>query len=1042
MEPEEHGSATAPGGLPGASGSSAANTLGEAAQGAKEVGTEIAKGAATGGLTGAAKGAAKGLLKSKAGRKTVGKTAAIIAAPLVIFGLIVAMMFATLMQGITAISGEQDMENKGSEYAIAAGIKSDDLKTIREVADHTRVPWSVLAAVYTMAKGNAPLATPGQPATGGGGAVTSVPSSIPGCTGTGQKDDPADKLQPYLHEVRQYIYNCFQTMDIGGYRSDPNAQDHAKGLALDVMISKIGSGDATGHTNGSIVAAWAQANCAALNCAYVIWEQHIWNPQRNAEGWRLMEDRGDPTQNHFDHVHISFQPGNGTYDLTKAPTNMGDVSKLGSAAGTGTVPGGSSGSGQIAAGAPADPNNICNLNDKMRPADMKNDKDWAATKKSLRECLTLVGNQYNGELVKQKDFHGDDIASGASLLNGKIVWTNLEKDRTIIKNAYLGAFKALHVNGADHDQWDQTAYDMALNWRLGLAAANCMIPQQPATAGGTFNLANIPAEAAGYKGEAVKKAAIILSVGKDLGFNDRDIQIAIMTAMGETDLGASSDYAKPNSDKDMGLFQERVMVGWHADGATEQENTKILLDDTYQAKVFYQGHTVGVTAKDGAGPKGYHIPGLTDVKNRDSMDPSAVANKVQVNTDANHYTKWWPKAQTMFAELMKGASSSTNPSTSTATPAPSANPIDNLSSNVTLGLTSSNTTSEENMGTTTVTSSDGQTLSLGKVELTNVAKVIAAYKTANGFANEQERERAMQIAVITMAVESNFRNVASKSVPESLSLPNDGVVPGDHDSVGLFQQRARTGAWGTAKQIMDPTYSALMFLGANPPGAPAGHAPGLLQIKGWQQKPMGEAAQAVQVSAFPDRYAAWETSAAKIIQAASGITVTSDLSAMGSCSSPTNGGVGAVGSIQAGDTYLPYWQQHGGAPGRDTGVDPWAFYWGECVSYAAWMVRTTTKHTDFVNNWHGAHFGNGGEWAAGARAAKIPVDTTPAVGSIATRTSGTWGHVAFVTAVNPDGTINVSEYNHAGHHIYGERKNVKWNSGGGDGFTYFIHFER
>lgn len=38
---------------------------------------------------------------------------------------------------------------------------------------------------------------------------------------------------------------------------------------------------------------------------YIIWEQHIYN--RNiGPYWRKMEDRGSVTNNHFDHVHISF----------------------------------------------------------------------------------------------------------------------------------------------------------------------------------------------------------------------------------------------------------------------------------------------------------------------------------------------------------------------------------------------------------------------------------------------------------------------------------------------------------------------------------------------------------------------------------------------------------------------------------------------------------------------------------------------------------------------------------------------------------------
>lgn len=51
-------------------------------------------------------------------------------------------------------------------------------------------------------------------------------------------------------------------------------------------------------------------------------------------------------------------------------------------------------------------------------------------------------------------------------------------------------------------------------------------------------------------------------------------------------------------------------------------------------------------------------------------------------------------------------------------------------------------------------------------------------------------------------------------------------------------------------------------------------------------------------------------------------------------------------------------------------------------------------------------------WASGARKDGYTVNSTPAVGSIATTTDGPLGHVAFVERVNADGTIMVSETNY------------------------------
>ncbi len=82
---------------------------------------------------------------------------------------------------------------------------------------------------------------------------------------------------------------------------------------------------------------------------------------------------------------------------------------------------------------------------------------------------------------------------------------------------------------------------------------------------------------------------------------------------------------------------------------------------------------------------------------------------------------------------------------------------------------------------------------------------------------------------------------------------------GDRDSLGLFQQRPSTG-WGTPAQILDPGYAAELFYGG-PANPNAGRTRGLLDIPAWQSMSVTQAAQAVQISAYPDAYAKWESSA-------------------------------------------------------------------------------------------------------------------------------------------------------------------------------------
>ena len=79
--------------------------------------------------------------------------------------------------------------------------------------------------------------------------------------------------------------------------------DHSTGRALDLMIPNYRS--ASGKALGYKVAAWAKANASDLGINYVIWNQHIWNIQRDSEGWRYMADRGGDSANHKNHVHIT-----------------------------------------------------------------------------------------------------------------------------------------------------------------------------------------------------------------------------------------------------------------------------------------------------------------------------------------------------------------------------------------------------------------------------------------------------------------------------------------------------------------------------------------------------------------------------------------------------------------------------------------------------------------------------------------------------------------------------------------------------------------
>ncbi len=115
------------------------------------------------------------------------------------------------------------------------------------------------------------------------------------------------------------------------------------------------------------------------------------------------------------------------------------------------------------------------------------------------------------------------------------------------------------------------------------------------------------------------------------------------------------------------------------------------------------------------------------------------------------------------------------------------------------------------------------------------ARMIVAAVRAAGLGQD-----AAVIAVTTTIVESGLQNVATQV---------------DHDSLGLFQQRA---LWGPAASRLDPNWATTAFLSklgrAYPDGA-------------WARVPVGVACQRVQVSAYPDRYQGQAADAAALVAA-------------------------------------------------------------------------------------------------------------------------------------------------------------------------------
>jgi hypothetical protein len=121
---------------------------------------------------------------------------------------------------------------------------------------------------------------------------------------------------------------------------------------------------------------------------------------------------------------------------------------------------------------------------------------------------------------------------------------------------------------------------------------------------------------------------------------------------------------------------------------------------------------------------------------------------------------------------------------------------------------------------------EGCTAEVGGVEVdlsttqAENASLIAAISVRRGLP-----ARAASIALATAFQESKLHN----------------ITYGDRDSVGLFQQRPSQG-WGTREQLLDPAYATNAFYDA------------LLEVDGYQDMRITEAAQVVQRSGYPEAY--------------------------------------------------------------------------------------------------------------------------------------------------------------------------------------------
>ena len=109
-------------------------------------------------------------------------------------------------------------------------------------------------------------------------------------------------LQPQTAAFKEEVANLFGITSFSGYRPGDSG-DHGKGLAIDFMVP-------VSSALGDQIADYAIQNMASRGISYIIWKQRFYAPYDSKYGpaytWNPMPDRGNVTENHYDHVHVSM----------------------------------------------------------------------------------------------------------------------------------------------------------------------------------------------------------------------------------------------------------------------------------------------------------------------------------------------------------------------------------------------------------------------------------------------------------------------------------------------------------------------------------------------------------------------------------------------------------------------------------------------------------------------------------------------------------------------------------------------------------------
>jgi hypothetical protein len=189
------------------------------------------------------------------------------------------------LQDLTATRSSRESVRSAAQQAQAAAVQAELDRRKAEADAAARA--AAAAAAQQQASAN--------------GHVNSAATAGTAATEVAKITNTLGPVQPKTQAAANAIVSNVPGADaitIGGTRPDatePNG--HPAGLALDFMVQ-------SNTALGQAIVQYCIAHWSQLGLSYVIYQQRILMSPNGA--WQAMEDRGSPTANHMDHVHVNL----------------------------------------------------------------------------------------------------------------------------------------------------------------------------------------------------------------------------------------------------------------------------------------------------------------------------------------------------------------------------------------------------------------------------------------------------------------------------------------------------------------------------------------------------------------------------------------------------------------------------------------------------------------------------------------------------------------------------------------------------------------